>query len=110
MLEATDQSLEGDISRCSTQLHKWRPIPALGVLIFALGGLAGAVFYLPFKKVKNWAWESYWLVYAVFGLVVVPWALALGTSPNVLAVLEACAGARNSATASSAGPCGASAG
>ena len=38
--------------------------PALGVLIFALGGLAGAVFYLPFKKVKNWAWESYWLVYA----------------------------------------------
>jgi len=25
-----------------------------------LGGLAGAVFYLPFKKVKNWAWESYW--------------------------------------------------
>ena len=34
--------------------------PALGVLIFVLGGLAGAVFYLPFKKVKNWAWESYW--------------------------------------------------
>ena len=39
--------------------------PALGVLIFVLGGLAGAVFYLPFKRVKNWAWESYWLVYAV---------------------------------------------
>ena len=28
----------------------------LGVVICALGGLAGAVFYLPFKKVKNWAW------------------------------------------------------
>ena len=42
-------------------------------MIFVLGGLAGAVFYLPFKRVKNWAWESYWLVYAVFGLVVVPW-------------------------------------
>ena len=62
--------------------------PALGVVIFTLGGLAGAVFYLPFKKVKNWAWESYWLVYAVFGLVVVPWALALSTSPNVCAVLK----------------------
>ena len=44
--------------------------PSLGVLIFALGGLAGAVFYLPFKKVRNWAWESYWFVYAVFGLIV----------------------------------------
>ena len=62
--------------------------PALGVLIFMLGGLAGAVFYLPFKKVKGWAWESYWLVYALFGLVVVPWALALAFSPNVLSVLK----------------------
>ena len=23
------------------------------------------MFYLPFKRVKKWAWESYWLVYAV---------------------------------------------
>jgi L-rhamnose-H+ transport protein len=63
--------------------------PALGVLIFALGGLAGAVFYLPFKKVKNWAWESYWLVYALVGLLIVPWVLALITSPNVFLVLKA---------------------
>jgi len=62
--------------------------PALGVLIFALGGLAGAVFYLPFKKVKNWAWESYWFIYAVSGLVLVPWLLAFATSPNLLTVLK----------------------
>ncbi len=66
--------------------------PALGVLIFALGGLAGAVFYLPFKKVKNWAWESYWLIYAVAGLVVVPVVLALATSPNVFSVLKSAPG------------------
>jgi len=63
--------------------------PALGILIFTLGGLAGAVFYLPFKKVRKWAWESYWFIYAVFGLVVVPWLLALATSPNLMAVLKA---------------------
>jgi L-rhamnose-H+ transport protein len=63
--------------------------PALGVLIFVLGGLAGAVFYLPFKKVKNWAWESYWLVYALFGLIFVPWTLAIVVSPNVFSVLKA---------------------
>ncbi len=64
------------------------PNPALGVMIFALGGLAGAVFYLPFKKVKDWAWESYWMIYAIVGLIVVPWVLAYCTSPNALAVLR----------------------
>jgi L-rhamnose-H+ transport protein len=63
--------------------------PALGILIFTLGGLAGAVFYLPFSKVKKWAWESYWFIYALVGLVLVPWILALATSPNTVAVLEA---------------------
>ena len=63
--------------------------PALGVLIFALGGLAGAVFYLPLTRVREWAWESYWLIYAVAGLLVVPVALAVATSPNLVAVLKA---------------------
>jgi len=62
--------------------------PSLGLFIFALGGLAGAIFYLPFKKVKNWAWESYWLIYALFGLIIVPWVLAAFMSPNTLAVIQ----------------------
>jgi hypothetical protein len=63
--------------------------PLLGVLIFMLGGLAGALFYMPFKKVKGWAWESYWMVYALIALLIVPWALAMVTSPNVVGVLKA---------------------
>lgn len=59
----------------------------LGVSIVMLGGLAGAVFYLPFKKVKNWAWESYWLIYALFGLLIVPWVLAFFTSPNLISTI-----------------------
>ena len=74
------------------KMHDAGLIRLLGVLIFVLGGLAGAVFYLPFKKVKDWAWESYWFIYAVFGLIIVPWALAYCTSPNVVSVLTACAG------------------
>ena len=62
--------------------------PGLGTLIFVLGGLAGAVFYLPLKREKSWAWESYWLFYAIFALVVAPWALAFIKSPNVLDVLK----------------------
>lgn len=62
--------------------------PGLGTLIFVLGGLAGAVFYLPLKREKNWAWESYWLFYAIFALVVAPWALAFAKCSNVLEVLK----------------------
>ncbi|MCL1920433.1 MAG: rhamnose/proton symporter RhaT [Kiritimatiellaeota bacterium] len=63
--------------------------PGLGMVLFMLGGLAGAVFSLPFKRVKGWAYESYWLFYAVFGLVVFPMALALMTVPNLFDVIRA---------------------
>ena len=66
--------------------------PALGIAIFVMGGLAGAVFYLPLKNVKSWAWESYWLFYALFALLIVPWALAFITSPNTCSVLKAAPG------------------
>jgi len=62
--------------------------PALGMFLFTLGGLAGAVFYMPFKKVKEWAWESYWMIYAIVGLLIIPWILALSTSPNIMSVLK----------------------
>ena len=61
--------------------------PMVGSLIFALGGLAGAVFAVPFRKVKGWAYESYWFVYAVFGLILFPAALAFATVPNLCGVI-----------------------
>lgn len=72
----------------------------LGMLIFACGGLAGAVFALPFRRVRGFAYESYWLIYAVFGLVLFPLALACVTVPGLgrvfgetpAATLLACAG------------------
>jgi L-rhamnose-H+ transport protein len=62
--------------------------PGLGTLIFVLGGLAGAVFYLPLKREKNWAWESSWMFYAIFALVIAPWLLAFAKCPNVLDVIR----------------------
>ena len=59
----------------------------IGVGLYILGGLAGASFYLPLQRVKKWAWESYWMVYAVTALVVVPWLLALSLSPYLFRVL-----------------------
>jgi len=44
----------------------------LGMLIFAAGGLAGATFLLPARGVKGWAYETWWMFYCVFGLLVCP--------------------------------------
>ena len=31
-----------------------------------LGGLASGSFYVPYKGVKKWSWETYWLVGGFF--------------------------------------------
>ncbi len=61
--------------------------PMLGSLIFALGGLAGATFAVPFRKIKGVAYESYWLVYALAGLLGFPFVLAMTTCPNTLKII-----------------------
>lgn len=60
----------------------------LGTLICALGGLAGAVFALPFRGVKGWKYESGWFVYAIAGLIVFPLALALTTNNDLFGVIS----------------------
>jgi L-rhamnose-H+ transport protein len=63
--------------------------PLVGVLMYVIGGAAGASFYLPFKGVRKWAWESYWMIYTLAALLIVPWVMAFTFSPNVLEVLAA---------------------
>jgi L-rhamnose-H+ transport protein len=64
------------------------PNPALGVCFHWLGGLASASFYVPFRGVKNWAWETYWLVGGFFSWIIVPWLLALTMTRDLMEVLR----------------------
>jgi L-rhamnose-H+ transport protein len=45
---------------------------ALGVLFHFIGGFASGTFYLPYKKVRAWSWESYWIVGGLFSWLIVP--------------------------------------
>jgi L-rhamnose-H+ transport protein len=63
--------------------------PALGVLLHAIGGFAAGSFYAPLKKVRQWSWESFWLVMGLAAWLVAPWTVALITTPDLLAVLKA---------------------
>src|SRR5215831_6836961 len=63
------------------------PNPALGVLFHWLGGLASGSFYVPYKGVKYWAWETYWLAGGFFSWIIAPWILALLLTKDLVAVL-----------------------
>ena len=65
------------------------PNPFLGVFLHAVGGFAAGSFYIPFKGVRKWAWESYWLVGGVFSWILAPWIVAWLTCPDPVAVLKA---------------------
>jgi len=56
--------------------------PFLGILLIALGSIGAASFYVPFKKVKVWAWESYWLSQGVAAWIIAPWVFAYFTVPS----------------------------
>ena len=59
----------------------------LGTMICALGGLAGATFALPFRRIRTKSYESYWFVYAVIGLVSFPLLLASVTCPKLFGII-----------------------
>ena len=65
------------------------PNPILGVFLHWLGGLASASFYVPYRKVRGWSWETYWLVGGVMSWIVAPWAMAVLLTRDVPGVLHA---------------------
>jgi L-rhamnose-H+ transport protein len=65
--------------------------PFRGVVFHWLGGLASGSFYVPFRGVKKWAWEVYWLAGGVFSWIIAPWILASINTNDLLPVLRAAA-------------------
>ena len=62
--------------------------PLLGVLFHWIGGLASASFYVPYKGVKRWSWEIYWLTGGVFSWLLAPWFFAAIQTEDLLGVLS----------------------
>lgn len=62
--------------------------PFLGVVLHWLGGLASGSFYVPYKGVKKWSWETYWLVGGCFSWIICPWAFAYFMTNGLFGVLR----------------------
>ncbi len=65
------------------------PNPVLGIVFHWIGGLAAASFYIPYRQVQRWSWETYWLVGGVFSWLIMPILMATLLVPNALDLLRA---------------------
>lgn len=63
--------------------------PLHGVFFHWLGGLASASFYVPYKRIRGWSWEIFWLTGGVFSWIVAPWVFAGLRTSDLLGVLNA---------------------
>lgn len=44
----------------------------IGLIIIAIGSFGQSSSYVPINKVKDWSWESFWLVQGIFAWLVFP--------------------------------------
>jgi L-rhamnose-H+ transport protein len=63
-----------------------------GLLLVFAGGMLNGSFAAPMKRLSAWRWENIWLIYALTGLLIFPWAIALGTVPHAAGVLQQSSG------------------
>ena len=62
--------------------------PFVGVLFHWLGGLASASNFIPFRGIKRWSWEIYWIIQGVAAWLFAPLLIASIFVPDVLGILK----------------------
>ncbi len=60
----------------------------LGVIFHFVGGFASGSFYVPYKKVRQWSWESYWIVGGIFSWLIIPPLAAWLTLPGFSQIIK----------------------
>lgn len=59
----------------------------LGIIFHFAGGFASGSFYMPYKKVKGWSWESFWIIGGLFSWLIVPPLAAWVTIPDFFNII-----------------------
>lgn len=54
----------------------------IGLLIIAIGAFCQSSCYVPINKIKDWSWESYWIVQGVFAWLILPFIGLLLAVPS----------------------------
>jgi L-rhamnose-H+ transport protein len=62
--------------------------PFLGVCLHAIGGFSSASFYVPINKVRQWAWETYWVTLGFVAWIIMPQIGGWLTTPDLWGILH----------------------
>jgi len=60
----------------------------IGLLIIAIGAFCQSSCYVPINKIKDWSWESYWIIQGVFAWLILPFLGALLAVPEGYSLTE----------------------
>jgi L-rhamnose-H+ transport protein len=60
----------------------------LGIIFHFIGGFASGSFYMPYKKVRKWNWESYWIIGGLFSWLIIPPLAAWLTVPGFSEIIS----------------------
>jgi L-rhamnose-H+ transport protein len=55
----------------------------VGITFVLAGGAANGTSLLPLKYTRFWNWENTWVLYSLFSMVLIPWAIILYSAPGV---------------------------
>ena len=64
------------------------PNPFIGVIYHWIGGFASATNFIPFRGIKRWSWEIYWIIQGVAAWLIAPPLLAAIFVPHVFSILH----------------------
>jgi L-rhamnose-H+ transport protein len=64
------------------------PNPFLGVIFHWIGGFASATNFIPFRGIKRWSWEIYWLIQGFAAWIVAPTLLGSIFVPNLFGIIH----------------------
>jgi L-rhamnose-H+ transport protein len=63
------------------------PNPLLGVIFHWIGGFCSATNFIPFRQIKRWSWEVYWIIQGFAAWIIAPSLLASIFVPHVWSIL-----------------------
>lgn len=63
------------------------PNPLIGVLYHWIGGFASATNFIPFRQIKRWSWEIYWIIQGIAAWLIAPVVAASLLVPHLFTIL-----------------------
>ena len=63
--------------------------PFLGIIFHWIGGFASATNFIPFRRIRRWSFEIYWIVQGIAAWLIAPTVIASLFVPNLFGILRA---------------------